>query len=178
MVNNKGFTLVEIIIAILIAAILTAAGLYVYSGLTDSAKISVMVQNITKLKKLTKQYAEMNGYSFSNLSAASMKTDELLPSAWSTDGNWGYPPNRDMVAGYWIGVGPWGVPGAFAIGVGGINLTSAMALNICNDFENQLAGIGYEDASYNISPTSTCANIITNPNTTLLSDQEFFLGFE
>ncbi|MHB1664538.1 MAG: prepilin-type N-terminal cleavage/methylation domain-containing protein [bacterium] len=177
--NNKGFTLIELIITMIVIAIIAAASISIYNGIVSGADTAAIINNIGKLKADTEQYASLNGGSYSNLSAASMQADGLIPNNWAINGNWSAPPNVNLVTGYWIGQGAWGIRGTFDIGFGNNNndITNSIARQICADFENKIAGFGYNGNAYAISSGGTNCNIIP-ANSQPLSGGSFYLGFE
>lgn len=177
--NNKGFTLIELIITMIVIAIIAAGSISVYNSVFSGADTAAIINNIGKLKTDTEQYASLNGGSFNNFSAASMQADGLIPNNWYINGNWGNPPNVNLVTGYWIGQGAWGIKGTFDIGFRDSNnsITNSMAKQICADFENQIAGFGYNGNAYTISSGGANCNVIP-ANNQPLPDGLIFFGFE
>ena len=164
----------------LVIVVFTAAGMSIYTMLIKKSDIQVISQNIGKLKKECEQYANMNGYSFNTISGAAMQQQGLIPSNWGTNGNWAYTPSNAGLVNYWIGVGPWGINSAFAVGVqgtSGFTLTNAGALKLCNLFSNQISQFGYNGSAYNVNNATSC-NVIPNNNAEVPAGDQFFLGFE
>ena len=178
--NNYGFTLAELVIVIALIGVLAALALGPLKGIWSSSEVSAVTQNISKLKSTCKQYAKMNGYNFNGLSAQVLQADGLLPASWTlTDPNDIYPPNHSFT-GYWIGSpGPFGVQGSFIIGVDSQNnsITNNMALQLCNNFINQLAGFVYNNTVYAVAASNSCSIVIPGNNSTIPSGQ-FFLSFQ
>ena len=181
--NDNGFTLAELVIVIALIGALAALALGPLKGLWSSSEISAVTQNISKLKSTCKQYAQMNGYSFSGLSAQALQADGLLPASWTMDGSGDlydiFPPNHSFT-GYWIGSpGPFGVQGSFIIGVDSQNnsITNNTALQLCNNFVNQLAGFVYNNTAYAVAASNSCSIVIPRNNSPIPSGQ-FFLGFQ
>ena len=181
--NDNGFTLAELIIDIALIGALAALALGPLKGLWSASEVSVVTQNISKLKSTCEQYAKMNGYSFNGLSAQALQTDGLLPASWTLaaggDLNDIFPPNHSFT-GYWIGSpGSFGVQGSFVIGVDSQNnsITNNMALQLCNNFINQLAGFVYNNTAYTVSTSNSCSIVIPGNNSPIPLGQ-FFLGFQ
>lgn len=131
---------------------------------------------------MCEQYAKMNGFSYSGISAQQLQSEGLLPSLWTFSGggdvNDIHPP-ADSLVGYWIGSGVFGVQGVFVIGIDSQNnaITNQMALNLCDNFTNQLAGFVYNNTAYTVTASNSCSLVIPRNNTPIPSGQ-FFLGFE
>ena len=177
--NGSGFTLVELILAMLIVAILTSGGLYVYSGLISSSKITAAIKNITTLEAAANSYAEINGGSYKTIEPSEMQIDKLMPSSWNTNGNWAYPLNNNgLIKKYFIGQNIWGVSGSYAIGIYSQSITNLQALNICRALENSISSIGFNGNSYNL-PQYRCSLIVPDNNKLLSSSSqsEIFFGF-
>lgn len=60
--NNKGFTLIELMVAIAIIAILAAVGLVVYSTTQKTARISKRLQDLKALNTAIITYQAANGF--------------------------------------------------------------------------------------------------------------------
>jgi prepilin-type N-terminal cleavage/methylation domain-containing protein len=179
-VKQEGFTLIEILIALIVIGALAAAGIggyYMVFGATDTASI---VQNVQKLKVMADQYASMNSGTFNGITAASMQQDGLLPAGWTIyGGQWANPPNQSRVWGYYINQNVLGLNEAFDIGFQGTNndITNNIAKNICNDFEDQITGFQYNGTVYSITTGGTNCNNIPANSSTAPNDQ-LILGFE
>ena len=180
--NEDGFTLAELVIVIALIGILAALALGPLKGLWSSGKVSAITQNISKIKSECYLYAQMNGGSFSGLSAQAMQTDGLLPANWTLISGYPsdiFPPNHSFT-GYWIGQNPPGGPqGSFTIGVDSENnsITNKMALQLCNNFMNQIAGFVYAEDQYAVSDSNSCSAVIPGNNSPIPSGQ-FFLNFQ
>ncbi|MCL4497350.1 MAG: prepilin-type N-terminal cleavage/methylation domain-containing protein [Deltaproteobacteria bacterium] len=180
--NNDGFTLAELVIVIALIGALAALALGPLKGLWSSGKVSAITQNISKLKLTCEQYAQMNGYNFNGLTAEGLQNDGLLPTNWTLingDPTDIFPPNHSFT-GYWIGTdAPGGVHGEFTIGVDSENnsITNNMALQLCNNFINQLAGFVYNDTAYSVVASNSCSIVIPRNNFPIPSGQ-FFLSFQ
>jgi prepilin-type N-terminal cleavage/methylation domain-containing protein len=179
--NDNGFTLAELVIVIALIGALAALALGPLKGLWSASEVSVVTQNISKLKSTCEQYAKMNGYSFNGLSAQALQTDELSPAGWTLSGDVNdiLPPNHSFT-GYWIGSpGPFGVQGSFTIGVDSQNhsITNNMVLQLCNNFINQLAGFVYNNTAYAVAASNSCSIVIPGNNSPIPLGQ-FFLGFQ
>ncbi|MHB1645804.1 MAG: prepilin-type N-terminal cleavage/methylation domain-containing protein [bacterium] len=173
--NNKGFTLIELIIAMIIISIITAGSIYIYGGFISSAQVSSTVSNIEKLSKACVTYSSDNGGSFNGLTAAALQQDNLLPDGWLLPVNGGENVNplnnKGIVADYWIGEPKdWGlnINTNYIIGIMSFNMTDRQALQICNALENQISYIIWQDIAYSL-PSSACAAVIPD-NNTLISD--------
>jgi prepilin-type N-terminal cleavage/methylation domain-containing protein len=175
--NNKGFTLIELIIAMIIVSIITAGSIYIYGGFISSAQISSTVSNIDKLSKACVTYSSDNGGSFNGLTAYVLQQDSLLPNGWlvsseeNNQNNANPLNNKGIVADYWIGEPKdWGlnINANYIIGIMSLNMTDRQALQICNALENQISYIIWQDIAYSLQG-SACAAVIPD-NNTLISD--------
>ncbi len=171
--NNKGFTLIELIIAMIIISIITAGNIYIYGGFISSAQVSSTVSNINKLSKACVTYSSDNGGSFNGLTAYMLQQDSLLPNGWlvsseeNNQNNANPLNNKGIVADYWIGEPKdWGINinANYIIGIMSLSMTDRQALQICNALENQISYIIWRDTPYSL-PGSTCAGVIPNNNT-------------
>jgi prepilin-type N-terminal cleavage/methylation domain-containing protein len=177
--SGKGFTLIELIIAMLIIAILTSGGLYVYSGLISSSKVTATIKNITILETAANSYADINGGSYKTIEPSEMQADNLIPSSWNISGNWTYPINTDgLIKKYFIGQNIWGTSGNYVIGIYAPSITNLQALTICKALENSISAIGFNGNSYNL-PQYRCSIVVPDNNELLSSSSqsEIFFGF-
>lgn len=175
--NNNAFTLMELVVAMIIVTVMTAGGLYIYSGIIASSSATAVAKSITQLEKAVDSYAQMNGGSYTNISPSMMQANELLPASWTIKGNWGYPKNADgPVSGYYIGQNMWGVTGSYIIGLNAPTMTNAQALNICNTLENSIDAFGFNGTNYNL-PQYNCPGVIPD-NKNAIGYSEIFFGFE
>ena len=172
--NNKGFTLIELIIAMLIISIITAGSIYIYDGFISSAQVASTVSNVEKLSKACVAYSSDNGGSFNGLTAAMLQQDSLLPDGWVLPGggeNVNPLNNTGIVADYWLGepnAWPLNINANYIIGIMSISMTDRQALQICNALENQISYIIWQNTAYSL-PGSTCTSVIPD-NNTLISD--------
>ncbi|MHB1680418.1 MAG: prepilin-type N-terminal cleavage/methylation domain-containing protein [bacterium] len=173
--NNKGFTLIELIIAMIIISIITAGSIYIYDGFISSAQVSSTVSNIEKLSKACVTYSSDNGGSFNGLTAAALQQDSLLPDSWllPVSGGENVNPlnNKGIVADYWIGEPndwPLNINANYIIGIMSLSMTDRQALQMCDALENQISYIIWQDTAYSL-PGSACATVIPD-NNTLISD--------
>lgn len=184
--NEKGFTLFEILVVMMIIAIVSAASILVYSNLTSQAVSSQLSQNITDLQGEVRQYVKMNGYTLNNLSAGSLQNDGLIPSNWSVQSNadWVVPSNPDQVSQYYIGLTPpYGAAqsgGIFTIGFQTASvLTNTQILTICREFLNQISGVAFNGQGYSTASgggCQSCSCIASGDGA--VQDNQFFLAFE
>ncbi|MCS5694822.1 type IV pilin protein [Desulfofundulus thermocisternus] len=81
--NEKGFTMIEMMVVLIIIAVLIGAGVKFYIGYVDKAKITKAKGDITTMQAaLDSYYAENNAYpAGGDLSKAGLSTDII-----STDG--------------------------------------------------------------------------------------------
>ncbi len=175
--NNKGFTLIELIIAMIIISIITAGSIYIYGGFISSAQVSSTVSNVEKLSKACVTYSSDNGGSFNGLTAAALQQDSLLPDGWlvsseeNNQNNVNPLNNKGIVADYWIGEPkdwPLNINANYIIGIMSLSMTDRQALQICNALENQISYIIWQDTAYSLQG-SACAAVIPD-NNTLISD--------
>ena len=177
--NNDGFTLIEILIALVVIGVLAAISISGYVHMQSTAATGGITNNIEKLETIADQYATMNSGSFTGISAAAMQTDGLLPNGWKTSGNEAIPPNTSTVSGYYITTGALGTGNsAYDIGFSGIgnSITNNMVHSICLDFENKIDGFMYNGAVTQITTGGTNCNAIPLNNTAITGT--FYLGFE
>lgn len=179
--NNKGLTLLDTLLAVLVIGIIGASGLLIYKNFIPTMETGALTKNISTLRGMCEQYAKMNGFSYSGISAQQLQSEKILPSSWTLSGggdiNDIFPPGHSLV-GYWIGSSVE-VQGAFVIGIDSQNnaVTNQMALNLCDNFINQLAGFIYNNTAYTVTSADSCRAIIPANNFPIPSGQ-FFLGFE
>ncbi len=178
--SGSGFTLIELILATLIVAILTSGGLYISSGLISSSKVTATIKNIATLETAANSYAEINGGSYKTIEPSEMQTDDLIPSSWNTNGNWTYPLNNNgLIKKYFIGQNIWGVSGDYIIGIYSPSITNLQALSICRALENSISSVGFNGSGYNL-PQYRCSSIVPDNNNLLSSSSqsEIFFGFD
>ncbi|MHB8231507.1 MAG: type II secretion system protein [bacterium] len=176
--NNKGFTLMEIIVAMIVVGILSAGGLMVYNGLIASSSATSAAKALTQLESAANSYAQLNGGSYAGISPSVLQENELLPASWTVSGNWAVPKNaNELVQSYYIGTGQsvWGVTGSYIIGINAPSMTNAQALSICNALENSIDSIGVDGVSYNL-PQYNCAGVIPD-NRNIIAGNGLFFGF-
>jgi prepilin-type N-terminal cleavage/methylation domain len=101
--GSGGFTLMEIIVAMIVVGILSAGGLMVYNGLIGSSNVTAAVQSITKIESAVNSYMQVNGGSIMPPPGVSlpyaMQEDNLLPASWTVSGNNVTPPNPGFYRG-------------------------------------------------------------------------------
>jgi prepilin-type N-terminal cleavage/methylation domain-containing protein len=160
-INNKGFTLFELLIVIIVMAIMTAGGFTIYTALISSSEMSGVVNGIQSVQKIVGYYGQENN-SFNGLNGQILHADNLLPNGWTyggEDSNSGsnsrlYPESTGFVTYYWVGAvndTTLGfTAGNYIIGVDSISMTNAQAQVLCNDFANQVQQYVYNGAVYNL----------------------------
>lgn len=170
--KKNGFTLIELIIAMVVAGIMAAISIPIYNGLTHAGAASAITGNISKLKTACQEYAGMNGGSYSGLSAAALQADGLLPGGWATSGNIATPPNGGIVNSYSISSADtwYGADGSFDIAVTG-DITDAMAYSICMNFENNITAFQWKTTPYQVTTGGTDCGNITQGSTVETSPQ-------
>ena len=179
--NDKGFTLIEILVAVTLLVILAAAGLKVYSSVFSKGDVGAIVNNVNQLETVANEYVISNGGSFAGISAKTMLTDGDLPSNWSIDSsnNTGIiPPNTGIVSEYYIvQAGADGITGdSFDIGFSGTNITDNEFHSVCEAFLNKIVGFGWNGTPTQVSTGGRNCTAIPSDNT--IDTQVFYLGFE
>ena len=167
--NNGGFTLMEIIVAMIVVGILSAGGLMVYNGLIGSSNVTAAVQSITKIESAVNSYMQVNGGSIMPPSGVSlpyaMQEDNLLPASWTVSGNNVTPPNQGFIEGYFISTNSNPGQYQYIIGINAPQMTNAQALNICNSLENSISGVSASaNPVFNIGGGQTCLSDLFNGN--------------
>lgn len=167
--NEAGFTLMEIIVAMIVVGILSAGGLMVYNGLIGSSNVTATVQSISKLESAVNSYMQVNGGSIIPPQGVSlpyaMQEDALLPSSYTVNGNSVIPPNPGFAQSYYIFTNANPGQYNYGIGVAAPQMTNAQALNICNSLENSISGVSSDgSAELNIGNGQTCLSDLFNNN--------------
>lgn len=177
--NEDGFTLIEILVALIVVGLLAAVSIGGYIHMQSTAATGGIVSNIQKFETKTKQYAFMNSGSFTGLSAAALQSDGLLPKGWTTSSDEAVPPNTSTISAYYITTGALGLnESSFDIGFAGNgnSVTDTMVHAICLDFENKIDGFMYNGSVTQITTGGTNCNAIPLDNTAITGT--FYLGFE
>ena len=178
-VNNDGFTLIEILIALVVIGVLAAISINGYIHMQSTAATGGIVNNIQKFETISEQYATMNSGSFSSISAGVLLSDGLLPKGWTATSAEAEPPNTATVSAYYITTGALGLnESSYDIGFtgNGNGITDNMVHTICLDFENKIDGFMYNGAVTQITTGGTNCNAIPLDNTAITGT--FYLGFE
>jgi len=167
--SSDGFTLMEIIVAMIVVGILSAGGLMVYNGLIGSSNVTAAVQSITKIESAVNSYIQVNGGSIIPLPGVSlpyaMQEDNLLPASWTVSGNDVTPPNPGFIEDYVISANSNPGQYTYIIGINAPQMTNAQALNICNSLENSISGVSASgNAVFNIGGGQTCLSDLFNGN--------------
>ncbi|MHB1661650.1 MAG: type II secretion system protein [bacterium] len=178
--SNGGFTLMEIIVAMIVVGILSAGGLMVYNGLIGSSNVTATVQSIAKLESAVNSYMQVNGGIIMPPSGVSlpyaMQEDNLLPASWTVSGNSVMPPNPAFIQSYFIGTNSNPGQYEYIIGINAPQMTNAQALNICNSLENSISGVSSGgSAVFNIGGGQTCLSDLFNDNAAA-ADNSVFQG--
>ena len=167
----------ELLITITAILVLSAMGIGVYFGVISKADTGGIVNNINQLKQVVQTYAENNGGSLNNISAANLQSNGILPSNWSVSGSLAVPPNAGVVSGYYITQGADGMTGdAFDIGFTGPNITNNIVQSVCDTFENYIIEFAYNGTAYPVSTGGTNCGVIPSNNDDITAP--FYLGFE
>ncbi|MDA8052943.1 MAG: prepilin-type N-terminal cleavage/methylation domain-containing protein [Deltaproteobacteria bacterium] len=159
--NGAGFTLMEIIVAMIVVGILSAGGLMVYNGLIGSSNVTAAIQSISKLESAVNSYMQVNGGSIIPPPGVAlpyaMQEDNLLPSSWTVNGNNVMPPNQGFVESFYIAAGANPGQYNYVIGINAPQMTNAQALNICDSLENSISGVDANgNVNFNIGNGQTC----------------------
>ena len=176
--NGNGFTLMEIIVAMIVVGILSAGGLMVYNGLIGSSNVTATVQSVTKLESAVNSYMQVNGGSIIPPAGVSlpyaMQEDNLLPSSWTVNGNNVIPPNAGFVSAYQISTDSNPGQYIYVIGINAPQMTNAQALNICNSLENSISGVDTEGSPvFNIGNGQNCLTDLFNGNAASANNSNF-----
>ncbi|MCL4427933.1 MAG: type II secretion system GspH family protein [Deltaproteobacteria bacterium] len=176
--GNDGFTLMEIIVAMIVVGILSAGGLMVYNGLIGSSNVTATVQSITKIESAVNSYMQVNGGSIMPPSGISlpyaMQEDNLLPASWTVNGNNVAPPNQGFIQSYFISTNSNPGQYQYVIGINAPQMTNAQALNICNSLENSISGVDANgNAVFNIGNGQTCLSDLFNGNASSADSSNF-----
>lgn len=166
--NDSGFTLMEIIIAFLIIAVLAAASIGAYSLIVGNANVTSTINNVGKLRTLAVEYAGDNSGSYNTITPYNMQQDGVLPTGWNvSSGSYvGIPPNNSFVSEYAIGPATGPDQGTLIIGMQFTDeATYSNIENICNGFINSLTGYTFSpSATLGTPPTSDGVTITTSTN--------------
>ena len=176
--NRGGFTLMEIIVAMIVVGILSAGGLMVYNGLIGSSNVTATVQSVAKLESAVNSYMQVNGGSIIPPSGVSlpyaMQEDNLLPSSWTVSGNNATPPNAGFVSSYQISNDSNSGQYIYVIGIDAPQMTNAQALNICNSLENSISGVDADESPvFNIGNGQNCLTDLFNGNASSANNSNF-----
>ncbi|MHB8232140.1 MAG: type II secretion system protein [bacterium] len=176
--SNGGFTLMEIIVAMIVVGILSAGGLMVYNGLIGSSNVTATVQSVTKLESAVNSYMQVNGGSIIPASGVSlpyaMQEDNLLPASWTVSGSSVIPPNPGFIQSYIIGTNSNPGQYEYTIGINAPQMTNAQALNICDSLENSISGISSNGSTdINIGSGQTCLSDLFNNNAAAADNSTF-----
>ena len=176
--NEDGFTLIEILIALIVIGIMAALAITGYSNMRSAAITGGIVNNVQKFETIAEQYTAMNSGSFSGISAQALQQDGLLPKGWIANSNEAEPPNQASVSAYYINTGALGLSEAYDVGFAGNgnSITDSMVHTICNDFANKIDGFGYNGTVIAIQTGGTDCNAIPSDNNPITGI--FTLGFE
>lgn len=176
--SGSGFTLMEIIVAMIVVGILSAGGLMVYNGLIGSSNVTATVQSITKLESAVNSYMQVNGGSIVPPPGVSlpyaMQENNLLPTSWTVNGNSVVPPNPTFIQSYFINTNSNPGQYEYTIGINAPQMTNAQALNICDSLENSISGISSDgSAVFNIGRGQTCISDLFNDNAAAANNSVF-----
>lgn len=82
--NKEGFTLMELVIALIIVSIMSAGGLYVYSKYLGLSKVTTTLGQVSAVKAGVLNYMGQNNGSISDISIQSMVTQGILGESWTS----------------------------------------------------------------------------------------------
>lgn len=167
--SAAGFTLMEIIVAMIVVGILSAGGLMVYNGLIESSNVTATVQAVSKIESAVNSYMQVNGGSIIPPAGVSlphaMQNNSLLPSSYTVNGDNVTPPNPGFVQSYYIFTSANPGQYNYAIGIIAPHMTNAQALSICNSIENSISGVSNgKNAEFNIGNGQTCLSDLFDNN--------------
>lgn len=168
LINTEGFTLVDVLLAVLVVGILTAGYLLVLKPVTGSAKVSAAVGSIGSLEKEVILYASHDGGNVGTASINTLINDDDLGSNWQYNASCTPTSTSSNIAH----CNPWGYPYAiagisadvFTISLNGVPENSAyqIASQLWNSADNSDSGYG----TGTIFTTSTGTVIPLIPNMT------------
>jgi prepilin-type N-terminal cleavage/methylation domain-containing protein len=81
--NNAGFTMMELIVAMIIVSILTAGGLYVYSKYMGISKVTSAAGQVNAMKASVLNYMSQNQGSIQGVTVSDMVTQGVLGKSWT-----------------------------------------------------------------------------------------------
>jgi len=85
--NTKGFTIIELIAVMVIIGVILSSVLAVVKGATDNSRITSAIASIRALQTASVNYYNGNGGSYSNLSLASLASNNMLPANFTSGTN-------------------------------------------------------------------------------------------
>ncbi len=83
MLNNKGFTLIEIAAVLTIITILLLVVGISTKGMFDNGRVNSAAQSVETLRSASAQYLASGNVTYAGISVATLKTENLLPSNFS-----------------------------------------------------------------------------------------------
>jgi prepilin-type N-terminal cleavage/methylation domain-containing protein len=81
--GNYGFTMMELIVAMIIISILTSGGLYIYSKYMGISRVTAAINQISSMKASVLNYMSQNQGSISNISVTNMINSGVLGKSWT-----------------------------------------------------------------------------------------------
>ena len=81
--GNSGFTMMELIVAMIIISILTSGGLYIYSKYMGISRVTATINQISSMKASVLNYMSQNQGNISNVSITSMINSGVLGKSWT-----------------------------------------------------------------------------------------------
>ncbi len=174
----SGFTLMEIIVAMIVVGILSAGGLMVYNGLIESSNVTATVQSVGKLEHAVSSFIQVNGGTITPPTgltlAQAMQEDNLVPPSWNVNGAEIIPPNASFVQYYYISSDAPAGGYYYVLGISAPQMTNSQALNICDSIENSISGVSSDGStSFNIGNGQTCLTDLFNGNASSANNTAF-----
>lgn len=83
MINNKGFTLIEIAAVLTIITILLLVVGIATKGMFDNGRVNSAAQSVETLRSASAQYLASGNVTYAGINIAALKTGSLLPNNFS-----------------------------------------------------------------------------------------------
>jgi prepilin-type N-terminal cleavage/methylation domain-containing protein len=155
-INNKGFTLLELLATIIVSGIILAASIGIYGAAMKNAEMTGAINGVQNIQTIAGYYAQENG-NFNGLNGQILQADKLMPSGWTyggTNDNRLIPVSTAFVSYYWLGPEIGNTlgftAGNYIVGIDIPTLTDAQAQVLCNSFSGQLQQYAFGGTVYSL----------------------------